>query len=112
MVDVYTVLSNERYTESLYSSYLGLVPDFGVGFAILSADTEAPTDLNAQADSIGDVVLEALMVTAIEQAAGNFGGVYKLAAINSSITVSLRYPSGVIHRWIQQQRHRLLRNAR
>ncbi|KAL2861775.1 hypothetical protein BJX68DRAFT_251631 [Aspergillus pseudodeflectus] len=84
--DVYTVLSNERYTESLYCSYLGWVPDFGVGFAILSADTEAPTDLNAHADIIGDVVLEALMVTAIEQAAENFGGVYKLSAINSNGT--------------------------
>ncbi|KAL2797860.1 beta-lactamase/transpeptidase-like protein [Aspergillus keveii] len=87
MVDVYTVLSNEGYNESLYSSYLGIVPDFGVGFAILSADTEAPADLNAHADIIGDVVLEALMVTAIEQAAKNFGGAYKSSAINSSITV-------------------------
>ncbi|KAJ0421601.1 beta-lactamase/transpeptidase-like protein [Aspergillus carlsbadensis] len=87
MVDVYTVLSNEGYNESLYSSYLGLVPDFGVGFAILSADTEAPADLNAHADIIGDVVLEALTVTAIEQAAENFGGAYKATTSNSSITV-------------------------
>ena len=49
MVDVYTVLSNEGFNEGLYSSYLGLVPDFGVGFAILSADTVAPADLNAHA---------------------------------------------------------------
>ncbi|KAJ5502167.1 Beta-lactamase-like protein [Penicillium fimorum] len=74
MVDIYTVLSNEGNGESLYSSYLGLVPDFGVGFAILSADNKAPADLNAHADLIGDVVLEALMKTAIEQAAENFGG--------------------------------------
>ncbi|KAJ5501508.1 Beta-lactamase-like protein [Penicillium expansum] len=87
MVDIYTVLSNEGNNESLYSSYLGLVPDFGVGFAILSADTEAPADLNAHADIIGDVVLEALMKTAIEQAAENFGGAYKASNINSSISV-------------------------
>jgi hypothetical protein len=87
MVDVYTVLSNEGYNESLYSSYLGLVPDFGVGYAILSADTDSPADLNAHVDIIGDVVLEALMVTATEQAAKNFGGGYKASAINSSITV-------------------------
>ncbi|KAL4799805.1 beta-lactamase/transpeptidase-like protein [Aspergillus venezuelensis] len=68
MVDVYTVLSNRGVNEGLYSSYLGLVPDFGVGFAILSADTVTPADLNAHADIIGDVVLEALMVSAIEQA--------------------------------------------
>ena len=91
MVDIYTVLSNEGNNESLYSSYLGLVPDFGVGFAILSADTEAPADLNAHADIIGDVVLEALMKTAIEQAAENFGGAYKASNINSSISV--RYDS-------------------
>ncbi|KAJ5529943.1 hypothetical protein N7527_003336 [Penicillium freii] len=87
MVDIYTVLSNEGNDKSLYSSYLGLVPDFSVGFAILSADTETPADLNAHADIIGDVVLEALMKTAIEQAAKNFGGKYKASNINSSITV-------------------------
>ncbi|GES63309.1 beta-lactamase-like protein [Aspergillus terreus] len=87
MIDVYTVLSNEGYNESLYSSYLGLVPDFGVGYAILSADTDFPADLNAHVDIIGDVVLEALMVTATEQAAKNFGGGYKASSINSSITV-------------------------
>ncbi|CAI7569598.1 unnamed protein product [Penicillium palitans] len=87
MVDIYTILSNEGNNEGLYSSYLGLVPDFGVGFAILSANTETPADLNAHADIIGDVVLEALMKTAIEQAAKNFGGEYKTSNINSSITV-------------------------
>ncbi|CAI7599563.1 unnamed protein product [Penicillium discolor] len=87
MVDIYTILSNEGNNESLYSSYLGLVPDFGVGFAILSADTETPADLNAHADIIGDVVLEALMKTAIEQAAKNFGGKYKASNINSSIAI-------------------------
>jgi hypothetical protein len=87
MVDIYTVLSNEGSDQSLYSSYLGLVPDFGVGFAILSADNETPADLNAHADLIGDVVLGALMKTAIEQAAENFDGEYKASEINSSITV-------------------------
>ncbi|KAI3290090.1 hypothetical protein DTO002I6_6495 [Penicillium roqueforti] len=87
MVDIYTVLSNEGNDKSLYSSYLGLVPDFGVGFAILSADSDTPADLNAHADDIGDVVLTALMETATEQAARNFGGEYKVSNINSSIVV-------------------------
>jgi hypothetical protein len=39
MIDAYSVLSNEGINEDLYSSYLGLVPDYGVGFVILSADT-------------------------------------------------------------------------
>ncbi|RDW74644.1 serine hydrolase domain-containing protein [Aspergillus mulundensis] len=88
MVDVYTVLSNEGVNGGLYSSYLGLVHDFGVGFAILSADTETPAELNAHADIIEDVVLEALMVTAPEQAAQNFGREYQASGINSSITVA------------------------
>lgn len=95
MVDIYTVLSNEGPNESLYSSYLGLVPSFDVGFAILSADTENPADLNAHVDLIGDVVLGALMGVAAEQASGNFGGVYEYkgagvgAGLNSSIVVGV-----------------------
>ncbi|KAJ6001445.1 hypothetical protein N7522_006672 [Penicillium canescens] len=95
MVDIYTVLSNESPSESLYSSYLGLVPNFGVGFAILSADTVKSADLNAHADLIGDVVLGALMGVAAEQALGNFGGVYEYkgasvgAGLNSSIVVGV-----------------------
>ncbi|KAJ5767269.1 uncharacterized protein N7511_004885 [Penicillium nucicola] len=91
MVDIYTVLSNEDPKESLYSSYLGLVPSLGVGFAILSADTEKPADLNAHADLIGDVVLEALMEVSAEQALTNFGGLYvdSSAALNSSIVLGV-----------------------
>lgn len=95
MVDIYTVLSNEGPNESLYSSYLGLVPSFGVGFAILSADTEKSADLNAHADLIGDVVLGALMGVAAEQALGNFGGAYEYkgagvgAGLNSTIVVGV-----------------------
>ncbi|KAJ5294955.1 hypothetical protein N7508_009776 [Penicillium antarcticum] len=91
MVDTYTVLSNEGRNESLYSSYLGLVPSFGVGFTILSADTEKPADLNAHADLIGDVILEALMGIAAEQALEHFGGGYghSSARLNSSIVLGV-----------------------
>jgi hypothetical protein len=91
MVDIYTALSNEDSNEGLYSSYIGLVPDFGVGFSILSADAEKPADLNAHADLIGDVLLGALMSVAAEQASGNFGGSYgnKGAALNSSIVLGV-----------------------
>ncbi|KAL3476519.1 beta-lactamase/transpeptidase-like protein [Aspergillus californicus] len=88
MVDVYTLLSNEGYNEGLYSSYLGLVPDFGVGFAILSADTQEPADLNAHADIIGDVTLEAIITTATLQAGQNFGGSYNASHLNSSINIA------------------------
>ncbi|KAL4786039.1 beta-lactamase/transpeptidase-like protein [Aspergillus varians] len=93
LIDIYTVLSNEGPHESLYSSYLGLVPDFGVGFAILSADTEIPADLNAHADIIGDVVLEALMKTAVKQAAVKFGGAYKASDTNTNSSITVAYDS-------------------
>ncbi|KAL4934051.1 uncharacterized protein BDV17DRAFT_251258 [Aspergillus undulatus] len=85
MVDIYTLLSNENIyeNESLYSSYLGLVPDFNVGFAILSADTVRPADLNAHTDIIGDVMLSALMGSAIQSATERFGGEYKAIDIDS-----------------------------
>lgn len=96
LVDVYTLLSNEGYKESLYSSYIGLVPDYGVGYVILSADTQEPADLNAHADIIGDVVLAALVETSVLQAGAKFNGTYtatqasgvnSTTGLNSSITV-------------------------
>lgn len=88
IVDVYTVLSNEGSDEGLYSSYLGLVPDYGVGYAILAADTKLPADLNAHADYI-QVVLEAVLKTAVVQAAKNYAGAYKAAGpLKSSIVVN------------------------
>lgn len=93
---MYTLLSNEGYKESLYSSYIGLVPDYGVGYVILSADTQEPADLNAHADIIGDVVLAALVETSVLQAGAKFNGTYTAAqaagvnsttGLNSSITV-------------------------
>ena len=88
MVDVYSVLSNEGDNEGLYSSYLGLVPDYGIGYVILSADTESPADLNAHADYM-EVILEAVMETAQEQAVLNFGGLYSASGnLDSYINVT------------------------
>lgn len=84
MIDIYTYYSDI----GLYSSYLGIVPDFNVGFAILAADSVASPDLNAHADIIGDVVLEALIKISTSQAAMNFGGRYGAANNKSSIVVS------------------------
>lgn len=90
LVDVYTVLSNEGYKESLYSSYIGLVPDYGVGYVILSADTEEPADLNAHADIIGDVVLTALVEMAVLQAGENFNGTYATTNSTSLSSITVR----------------------
>lgn len=88
MVDVYNILSNEGHKDGLYSSYLGLVPSYGVGFAILSADTDSPADLNAHADYLSDLV-EGLTKIALQQAAENFGGSYSDSSTvsNSSVVI-------------------------
>jgi hypothetical protein len=88
MVDVYTILSNEGYQESLYSSYMGLVPDWGIGFVILSADTKKPADLNAHADYMQDA-LNGVVTSAVTQAAGNYCGAYASAGgSNSSLSIN------------------------
>ncbi|KAL3443473.1 hypothetical protein BJX65DRAFT_311802 [Aspergillus insuetus] len=80
MVDVYTALSDEGYNESLYSSYLGIVPDFA------SASPSSPPTPRLRPISMRTPTLS-VMITAIEQVAKNFGGAYKCSASNSSITV-------------------------
>ncbi|KAJ5600426.1 beta-lactamase/transpeptidase-like protein [Penicillium hetheringtonii] len=86
MVDIYTYYSSI----SQYSSYIGLVPDYNVGFAVLAADSVSAPDLNVHADIIGDVILPALMEMAVKQAGAQFGGQYTASSgLNSSITVSV-----------------------
>lgn len=79
-------LSNEVINEGLYSSYLGLVPAYGVGYVIWSADTVSPADLNAHADYMLGV-LEGMVKTSMKQAAQTFGGAYAASNLNPSITV-------------------------
>ena len=96
MVDVYSVLSNEGDNEGLYSSYLGLVPDYGVGYAILSADTHSPADLNAHADYM-EVILDAVVRTAQTQAVLNFGGLYSApSGLKSYINITYDSLPGLI----------------
>ncbi|KAK6812578.1 hypothetical protein RU639_011752 [Aspergillus parasiticus] len=86
MVDIYTYYSSIGQ----YSSYIGLVPDYNVGFTVLAADSVSAPDLNVHADIIGDVILPALMKTAVKQAGSRFGGQYTTSSgLNSSITVSV-----------------------
>ncbi|KAE8332532.1 beta-lactamase/transpeptidase-like protein [Aspergillus sergii] len=86
MVDIYTYYSSIGQ----YSSYIGLVPDYNVGFTVLAADSVSAPDLNVHADIIGDVILPALMKTAVTQAGARFGGQYTASSgLNSSITVSV-----------------------
>ncbi|KAE8424014.1 beta-lactamase/transpeptidase-like protein [Aspergillus pseudocaelatus] len=86
MVDIYTYYSSIGQ----YSSYIGLVPDYNVGFTVLAADSVSAPDLNAHADIIGDIILPALMKMAVKQAGARFGGQYTASAgLNSSLTVSV-----------------------
>lgn len=74
VIDIYTQVGSIGQ----YSSYLGLAPDFGVGFAILAADASAETgpDLNAYADAIGAALVPALVKTSLEQATLAYAGEY------------------------------------
>ncbi|GAB1198373.1 hypothetical protein APSETT444_007692 [Aspergillus pseudonomiae] len=98
MVDIYTYYSSIGQ----YSSYIGLVPDYNVGFAVLATDSVSAPDLNAHADIIGDVILPALMKTAVKQAGARFGGEYTASSgLNSSIIVSVdKLPGMFVDRFV------------
>lgn len=92
MIDIYTAYDNF----GLYSSYLGLVPDYNVGFAILAADTVSNADLNAHADIVGEVIIEALIKIALSNAKSAFSGTYTASGLNSSISISVDTLPGMI----------------
>ena len=85
VVPVYTKVGNI----GLYSSYLGLLPDYDVVDVILAADTQSSADLNTHADKIGEVFLPPLVQMAGEQAQAAYAGVYRSSDVtmNSSITI-------------------------
>ena len=103
IVPVYTKLG----PKGLYSPHFGLVPDHDVGFVVLSADTESAADLNVYVDVIAQFLLPALEMTAMEQAAVNFGGTYDISANDalSSITIDLDGLSGLsVTNWTSKGR--------
>ncbi|ORY18631.1 beta-lactamase/transpeptidase-like protein [Clohesyomyces aquaticus] len=73
VIPVYQVRGNV----GLYSSHVGLVADYGVGFAILAADSDANPDLNAHADIVAEMLIPALEKNAIAQASAMLAGTYK-----------------------------------
>ena len=89
VLDVYMKLGYQ----GIYSSYLGIVPSYGVGFAILAAGTEEAPDLNAYADIIATNLLPAIVNTAASQAAENFSGTFK--SRNSSLVVEVDSDPGM-----------------
>ena len=85
-------------TQGLYSSYFGLAPDWGIGFTILSRDTEAAADLNAHVDLVSVYLLPALERVAMVEAGLNYGGTY--VAGNFIIGIKVDGLSGLsIFKW-------------
>jgi CubicO group peptidase (beta-lactamase class C family) len=72
ITEVYTVFGGVEH----YTSYIGLVPAYGVGFAILSADAKGQSDLNAHADIVGDEIFPAVVKAAAGYTAQAFAGAY------------------------------------
>ena len=72
IIEVFTKLG----ANGLYSPYFGLVPDHGVGFVILSADTNQAADLNGYADLIAEYLIPAIEQTAGAEATVNYAGNY------------------------------------
>ncbi|KAK2755034.1 hypothetical protein FQN54_006562 [Arachnomyces sp. PD_36] len=91
VIDVYTQLGNT----GLYSSYIGLSEDHGVGFSILAADVNSSADLNVHADLISESLLPALERAAMSQANASYSGVYSCAQDDSSITIEVDMEVGL-----------------
>lgn len=72
VTEVYTVIGNIGH----YSSYIGLVPNYGVGFVMLAADSEGSADLNAYVDFIFAAMTPALEKAAVVQANASYSGMY------------------------------------
>ncbi|CAO2652137.1 Nn.00g004200.m01.CDS01 [Neocucurbitaria sp. VM-36] len=88
VIPVYQVRGNV----GLYSSHVGLVPDYGVGFVVLGADSEKVPDLNAYADLISVALIPALEENAIVQASQVFAGTYsakKEGKLNEKVSLSI-----------------------
>ncbi|KAF2713252.1 beta-lactamase/transpeptidase-like protein [Pleomassaria siparia CBS 279.74] len=82
VIPIYQVRGNI----DLYSSHIGLVPDYNVGFVILAADSETNPDLNAFADVISIAMIPALEQNAIVQASTAFAGTYTSTSSKSNST--------------------------
>ncbi|KAK5431908.1 hypothetical protein LTR34_005027 [Exophiala xenobiotica] len=83
VVDIYTSYGSV----GLYSSYFGLVPDYNVGFVILSADEVSAPDLNVHVDIVADMLLPSLEKAAISQAGSIYSGEYTSNQIGASLII-------------------------
>lgn len=71
-----TELYGKQGNIGLYSSYLILIPAYGVGIAVLEADSVTEPLIEPLAISIAETLVPALQQAAQDQAQANFGGTY------------------------------------
>jgi CubicO group peptidase (beta-lactamase class C family) len=89
VTEIYTAIGSTGH----YSSYIGLVPNYNVGFAMLAADSETSADLNAYVDFISEALQTALEKTAIVQANASYAGTY--TSSNSTMNIEAGGDTGL-----------------
>lgn len=77
VIPVYQVRGNV----DAYTSHIGLVPDYGVGFAIVAIDGTGNADMNAIADVLAVAMIPALEENAIMQASRALSGTYSAVEV-------------------------------
>ncbi|EED23038.1 penicillin-binding protein, putative [Talaromyces stipitatus ATCC 10500] len=84
-----------------YSTFFGVVPDFGVGLSVLAAGVNPHTQISPVRDTVVEIFYQAAEASAKEQARRAFTGTFQATNINSSITLGVDGgPGVVIQEWI------------
>lgn len=87
----------------MYSSFIGLSPDYDAGFSVLLAGSNSHQSTAMISEIVSDILLPSLDLVARNQALKRFGGTYQLATdgSNSSITITADDGPGLkIESWI------------
>lgn len=94
------------YTKSgdigVYSSIVALLPDYGLGFTVLTAGNDSHSVVAKVADLVSTALLPALDESAKKEADKRFSGTYGLKeGLNSSITITTDHGPGLaVTKWI------------
>ncbi|KAI9720082.1 MAG: hypothetical protein M1828_005810 [Chrysothrix sp. TS-e1954] len=97
--EIYSAPAGENTIKALYTktgklgkygSYLGLAPDYNVGFSLLVAGEDIDNTLNVYADLISDAIDVALQEEAAKQALLAYGGQYHVQGPSSNSSITLR----------------------
>ncbi|GAM33678.1 penicillin-binding protein [Talaromyces pinophilus] len=84
-----------------YSTFFGVVPDYGIGLSVLAAGVTPHTQISPVRDAVVQIFYQAAEAAAKEQASKAFTGTFKASNINSSITLGTDGgPGVVVQEWI------------